>query len=83
MLESGRCIGKSEGHYTPLIRSVMGLEGSYWFVTFGNVDEVVSVSEIDLCIHMGFPRSVQQVSNKRKWVAIFLCDPVETTEVHT
>ena len=81
MLESGRCIGKSKGHYTPLVRSVVGPEGSFWFVTFGNVDKVVSMSEIDLGVHTGIPGSVQQVSNKRKWVAVFLHDPIETTEV--
>ena len=83
MLEGSRCIGKSKGHYTPLVRSVMGPEGGFWFVTFSDADEVVSVSEINLCIHTGFPRSVQQVGDKRKWVAILLRDPVETMEVHT
>ena len=83
MLESGRCIGKSKGHYTPLVRSVTGPEGGLWLVTFSDADEVVSVSEINLCIHMGFPRSIQQVSDKRKWVVIFLHDPIETTEVDT
>ena len=82
MLESSRCVGKSEGHYTPLVRSITGPEGGFWFITFSDVDKVVSMSEIDLCIHMGFLRSIQQVSDKWKWVAIFLHDPVETTEVH-
>ena len=83
MLESSRCVGKSEGHYTPLVRSVVGPEGGFWFITFGNVDKVASMSEVDLCIHTGFPRSVQQVSNKQKQVMVFLHDPIETTEVDT
>ena len=81
MLESSRCVGKSKRHYTPLIRSVMGLEGSFWFVTFSNVDKVVSMLEINLGIYTGFLGSVQQISNKWKWVVVFLHDPVETMEV--
>ena len=60
----------------------MSLEGGFLFVTFGNADEVVCVLEINLGIHASFPRSIQQVINKRKWVAVFLCDLVKTTEVN-
>ena len=83
MLESSRHIGKSKGHYTPLVRSVAGPEGGFWFISLSNVDKVVSMSEIYLGIHTGFLRSVQQVSDKWKWVVVFLCDSVETTEVDT
>ena len=61
----------------------MSPEGGFWFITFSDVDEVVSVLEIDLGIHMGFLWSIQQISDKQKWVAVFLHDSVETTEVNT
>ena len=83
MLESIRCVGKSKRHYTPLIRSVVGLEGGFWFITFSDVDKVVSLPEINFGIHTGFPGSIQQVSDKKKWVVVFLRDSVETTEVNT
>ena len=56
-----RCWGicKSEGHDEPFKRSVAGVEGSFPFITFSNVDKVVGMLEIDLGVDLSLSGSVQ------------------------
>ena len=82
-LESSRHVGKSEGHHKPFKRAVASAECSFPFVTVCDVDKVVRMSKIDLCIKLGFPWCIQEVGDQGKWVTILLGNLVETTVVDT
>ena len=44
---------------------------------------MIGMAVVDLSVYTGFPGGIQQVSDEREWIAVFLCDPVKTTEVDT
>ena len=81
MLESGRSIGETEGHNTPLEGTIVGTEGSLPFVPFMDPDKVVCVPEINLCEKLGLTRAIQEVGDVREWITVFLCDLIEASEV--
>lgn len=56
MLKCRRGISKSERHYTPFERAVFGSESGLPFISGGDADEVVSVTEVDFGIDAGFRR---------------------------
>ena len=51
-LETHWGIGEPLGHYKPLQRPVLGLEGGFPFVTIGNTDKVVGMSQVDLGVDL-------------------------------
>ena len=61
----------------------MGPKGGFPFVAFCNVDQVISVPEINCGVKAGFARRGEEVRNEGKWILVLLGDPVETSEVNT
>ncbi|KIN94662.1 hypothetical protein M404DRAFT_167671 [Pisolithus tinctorius Marx 270] len=53
VLEGSWGIGEAEGHYQPLIGSILSLKGSLPFITQGNLDKMVSMPKINLSIDLG------------------------------
>ena len=49
-LESGRGVHEPFGHHEPLERPVLGPERGFPFVAIGDMDEVISVSQVNLGI---------------------------------
>ena len=80
-MESGRSIGETEGHNTPLEGTIAGTEGSLPFVPFMDPDKMVCMPEIDLREESGLTRAIQEVGDVRKWVTVFLRDSIEAPEV--
>ena len=80
-MESGWSIGETEGHNTPLERTIAGTEGSLPFIPFMDLDKVVCVPEINLREESGLTRTIQEVGDARKWVMVFSCDSIEAPEV--
>ncbi len=48
VLETGGCVGKSEGHYLVLEVAVSGAEGRFLLVTFSDSHPMIGTSEIQL-----------------------------------
>jgi len=71
------------GHNTPLVRTILSLEGSFPLVSFGDVDKMVCMSEIYLHVDPGFARGVQQIFGEQKWIAVLLGNLVKSVEIHT
>jgi hypothetical protein len=61
MLESSQGIGKSEGHYQPLERAVLGLKSGLPLITFGNLNQVVYVPEVNLGVDASFAGGLKEV----------------------
>ena len=59
------------------------MEGSLPFISVGNANQVVSMSEIDLGVDFSTAWSIQEIRDVREWVSIFFCDFVESLEVDT
>ena len=76
MLECGRSVSKSEWHDEPFKGAITCLECSLPFVTIGDSDEVVGVSEVNSGVDVGFAGSGEKVGNERQRVAVFLGDLV-------
>ena len=57
-LETHWGIGEPLGHYKPLERPVLSLEGGFPFIAISNMDEVVGMSQVDLGVD---PRLVQGI----------------------
>ena len=61
----------------------MSLEGGFPFISLGNADKVVCMSEIDFGINLCFPRSIQKISKEWEWVLVFPRDLVKTSIIYT
>ena len=57
-LETCRGIGEPLGHHQPLKRPIPGPESGLPFVTIGDVDEVVGMSQVNLGIDPGLAWSI-------------------------
>ncbi|KXN87128.1 hypothetical protein AN958_09171 [Leucoagaricus sp. SymC.cos] len=82
MLESGRCVSKTEGHNQPFKGAVASLKSSFPLIAFGDADEMVGMSEIYLGVQAGFAGSIQEVRNKRERVTILFSNVVEAAEIN-
>ena len=57
-LETRRGVGEPLGHHQPLKRPILGPEGGFPFVAIDDVDEMVSVSQVDLGVDPGLAWSI-------------------------
>jgi len=56
LLKDHRSIGKTKRYYRPLKWSITCSKGSLPFITIGNVNQMVSMVKIYLCIYLSFTR---------------------------
>ena len=64
-LESGRCVGESERHYTPFEGAIASPESRLPFVTLSDLDQMVGVLEVNFQIDFGLAWAVKEVSYVR------------------
>ncbi|KIK19913.1 hypothetical protein PISMIDRAFT_106716 [Pisolithus microcarpus 441] len=64
-LEGSWHISKTKRHYSPLIGTVAGAEGSLPFITIGNSDEVVGMVEVNLGINFHTAWGVKKVRDEQ------------------
>ena len=57
-LETHRGVGEPLGHHKPLERPVLGLEGGFPFITIGDTDEVVGLSQVNLGVDSCLAQSI-------------------------
>ena len=74
-------VGESKGHHVPLKGSVSGSEGSFPFVTFMDLNEMVGMLEINFGEYPSLLRTIKEVSHSGEQVTILLCNLVEPSEV--
>ena len=62
VLESSGGAHKSERHNKPFKRAIVSTESGLPFFTIGNMNEVVSMLEVDFGEYTGFLQSIKEVS---------------------
>ncbi|KAF8328928.1 uncharacterized protein EI90DRAFT_2924823 [Cantharellus anzutake] len=87
MTEGHRCICETEWHDEPLVGTIARAEGSLPLVACCNANQVVSMPEVESGIDSGTARcmsgtALKAVRSQWKWVAIFLGDLVQPSEVN-
>ena len=80
-LEGRWSIGQSEWHNKPFKGTIAGVECGLPFVTFRNADKIIGIAEIYSCVEAGLARSCQEVRDERQWIAVFLGNLVQASEV--
>ena len=71
-LKSRGSICQAEGHDIPLEGTISCAEHGFPFITFGNVDQVVCMAEINLRVDLGLARGIKEIRDKGKWIVVFL-----------
>ncbi|KXN84319.1 hypothetical protein AN958_12756 [Leucoagaricus sp. SymC.cos] len=81
MLESSRSISETKRHYQPFEGTIAGPKSSFPLIAFIDMDKIVGMLQVYLGVQAGFAGSIQEIRNKREWVAILFGNVVETTEI--
>jgi len=58
------------------------MEGGFPFVSFDNADQMVCMLEVDFGVNASLVGRIYEVGDEGKWVSIFFCDSVESTEIY-
>ena len=82
MLKSGRGIGKSEGHNTPLKRAIASVEHGFPFVTFTDLDKMIGMPEIDFGEVTSFLWTIQEIGDSGERISVFLRNLIQATEIN-
>ena len=72
----------AEWHNKPFKGTIAGAECGLPFVTFCNADKIIGIAEIYSCVEVGLARSCQEVRDERQWIAVFLGNLVQASEVN-
>jgi len=64
MLKCCRGISQTKGHDQPFVRPIVCPKCSLVSVSFGDPDQVVSMSEVKVSIKLSFLWSIQKISEK-------------------
>ena len=83
VLKSCQCISQTEGHNTPFERAVVGVKGSFPFVTFIDSNKVVGVLQVDFGIHGCLLWAVEEIRDVQKQILVFVGDFIEHLKVST
>ena len=83
VLECSWSVGKSERHNKPFIGAIVGAEGSFPFIPWRDVDQMVCMMEVDFGIYGHATGGIQEVGDEQKGITIFFGELIEATEVHT
>jgi hypothetical protein len=83
MLKGGWCVRKSERHNIPFVRTIASAEHRLAFMAFSDADKVICVVEVNLGVDPGLLGGVEEVSSEQDQISVFLCNAIQTTEIHT
>ena len=81
MLKSGRGVGKSEVHNTPLKRAISSVERGFPFVTFTDPDKVIGMPEINFGEVTSFLWTIQEIGDLGERILVFLHNLIQATEI--
>ncbi|KIO08925.1 hypothetical protein M404DRAFT_133593 [Pisolithus tinctorius Marx 270] len=82
LLESHRHVSQTEGHYPPLIRTIMSVESSFPFIAICDADQTIGMAEVDLGVDFGVAWRVKQVRDEQQWIVIFFHDFIKPLIVY-
>ena len=68
---------------TPFKGAIAGMEGSFSFITFMDLNKVVGVLQIVFGIHGGLLWAIKEVRDTQKQISVFLCDFAKASKVGT
>ena len=63
-LKSGRSVGETKGHDQLFKGAITSLEGSFPFITFGNMNHVIGVADVQGCINTSFSSGSEEVGDE-------------------
>ncbi|KIN95626.1 hypothetical protein M404DRAFT_165337 [Pisolithus tinctorius Marx 270] len=64
-LESCRHVSQTKGHYPPLVRTITSVESGFPFISACNVDQMIGMVEVDLCVDFSMAWRVKQVRDEQ------------------
>ena len=76
-------VGEAKWHNLSFKGSIVYVESSFSFVSFSNMNKMVSVSEVEDCIDSSFSGSLKKVGNQQKRIVILFHDLIETLVIDT
>src|SRR6185369_1674250 len=82
-LKSRWGVGEAEWHDLPFKRSIARVESGFPFVSFGNMNEVVGMLEVEGCVDSSFSGGLEKVGNQRKRIVVLFRDLIETSVIDT
>ena len=83
MLESAGSVRETKWHDKPLKRPIVSVESGFPLMSFSDPYEVVGMPKIDLGVNMSRARSIEKIRDEWEWIAILVCDAVQTPIVNT
>ena len=83
VLESGRCIAKPERHHSILKTAEASAHRGRPFMTFGDTNEIIGSSKIDLREVISTMEKSKKVRHRRNWVSILSSDIVQLPIINT
>ncbi|KAG6884635.1 hypothetical protein C0993_009389 [Termitomyces sp. T159_Od127] len=83
VLEGGGGVGYIKGHHKVLEEAVMGVGGSFPFMSWGYTNIVVTRVEVYFSIHLSAVETVNKVTNEEKGILVLFGDFVEALVVNT
>ncbi|KIN99891.1 hypothetical protein M404DRAFT_153794, partial [Pisolithus tinctorius Marx 270] len=66
-----RHISQPKGHYPPLIRTITSVESHFPFISICDVDQMIGMVEVNLCVDFSMAWRVEQVGDEQQWIVIF------------
>ena len=75
-LECSGSVSETKGHYQPLKGVIAGVEGGLPFISIGNADQIIHMSEIKFAIDLSSTWGFKQVRGQGKWISVLFHDLV-------
>ena len=63
-MKGSRSVSKSEQHNKPFEGPITGMERSLPFITFSNMDKMISMPEVKCHVNTGLASSSKEIGNK-------------------
>jgi hypothetical protein len=82
-LEGHRSIGQAYWHNQEFIMPIVGLKGSLPFISFLDLDLIVSIKKVNFTEDLGTIKLIEKFTNQWNRVAILYCDGIETSIINT
>jgi hypothetical protein len=80
-LESSWCVGQTFQNDPEIIRAITGTESGFVLVTSGDAEQVIGVAKVQFGVNTRLSRSVEEICNQRKQIAILLHDVIQSSVV--
>jgi hypothetical protein len=83
ILKSGRSIAKPKGHHSILVTTESGSHSRQPFMTFGDSNQIIGTSKIELREVRSSMKKSKKVRHGRNWVSILSSNIIQLPVIHT